>query len=90
MLGPVIYVVEFFGLPVDLKLVLTFPIAQPVKMHVHGFCAFWLDLTIDDALSHGVVSLDGCGWLFVPQIFEDDVEVYGFTCCDVTANRKLL
>ena len=83
MLDPVICIVEFSGSPVDSKLILTFAIAQPVEMHIHGFCAFWLDLTIDDALGHGVVSLDGRGWLFVPQFFEDDVEVDGFTYCDV-------
>jgi len=52
-------------------------------MHVHGFCAFGLDLTIDDALGHEVVCLYVRGGLFVSQIFEYDAEVDGLTCCNL-------
>ena len=64
--GEVVGVVEFTGAPVKTKLLLKFPVAEPVEAHVHCLCAFWLYLVVYDFLGCRVVSLDGGWWLLVP------------------------
>ena len=32
-------------------------VSGPVEQHVHGFCLFWLDLTVDDTVGSAVVSV---------------------------------
>ena len=78
MFCPVISIVEVFGTSVDTELYLAFSVAEPVKAHVHGFSAFRLDLAIDNAFGSGVVSLKGCGWLFMTEPFEDNANEDGF------------
>ena len=39
MLGPVVGPVGGAGAPEEMELMLSFAAAQPVKSHVHGFCA---------------------------------------------------
>ena len=38
-------------------------VTEPVEFHVNGFGSFGLDMTVDDAFSSAVVSLDRCRWL---------------------------
>ncbi len=57
VLSPVMGIVEFAWVPVDAKLFLAFSVAEPMKMHIHGFCTFGLDFTVYNGLSHGVVCL---------------------------------
>ena len=49
VLGPVVSIVA--GVPVDAELFLEFVIAQPMELHVHSFCVFRLDFTVDDSFS---------------------------------------
>ena len=65
MFGPIVSIVGFPRPPVDAKLLLALAIAEPMKMHVHGFSSFQLDFTVDDGISHGVVSLEWSGRLSV-------------------------
>ena len=81
--GPGIGIVGFAGAPVKLELIVAFTATQPVKLHIHGFGAFWLYFAIDDGVCHGIFGLDGGGRLFVSHFFEDDADVYGFTRHDV-------
>ncbi len=60
MFGPVVSVVGLPRPPVDAKLLLALMIAEPMKMHVHGFCLLGLDTTVDDAFGSAVVGLNGC------------------------------
>ena len=62
--GEVVGVVEFTGAPVETKLLLEFPVAEPVEAHVHCFRALGLDRVVDDCLCRGVVRLDRSAWLF--------------------------
>ena len=48
--GPIVGVVGFLRPPVDAKLLLALAIAEPMKMHVHGFSLFQLDFTNDDGI----------------------------------------
>ena len=65
MFGLVVGVVRFSRMPVDAKLLLTFMVLKPMEAHVHCLSAFGLDFTIDDSISHGIVSLERGGWLHV-------------------------
>ena len=53
-------------------LVLAFTIAQPMESHIHSFCAFRLDFSIDNCFSCQIVDLEQGARLFVPQFSEDD------------------
>ena len=53
--------------PIKAELFLICTVSQPVKSHIHGFRAFWLDTIVDDALGRGVIGLYGRGRLFVAQ-----------------------
>ena len=57
VLSPVMGIVEFAWVPVDAELFLVFSVVEPMKTHIHGFCAFGLDFTVYNNLSHGVVCL---------------------------------
>ena len=69
VLGPVVGVVVFAWSPVYTELLLTFPVAEPMEAHVHGFGSFWLDFAIDNCICHGIVGLQWGRGLFVPQFF---------------------
>ena len=42
-------------------------VKEPVELHVHGFGLFRLDMTVDDAFSSAVVSLDRSRGLMMTQ-----------------------
>ena len=51
MLGPVVGIIELTGAPVDAELFLAFAIVEPMESHIHGFCVFGLDFTVNDSFS---------------------------------------
>jgi hypothetical protein len=67
VLGEVIGQVVGPAAPMDNNLVLAYPVTDPVKAHVDGFGAALLDSAIGDAISAGVISLHGGGWLGWPM-----------------------
>ena len=48
--GPVVSIVEFARVPLDVELFLAFAILQPMESHVNCFGAFQLHFTIDSTL----------------------------------------
>lgn len=60
MFGEVISFVANAWFPIDAKLVLRFPIIQPVKTHVHTFGFLLFDFAVDDAGRCFVVGLKRC------------------------------
>ena len=68
--GPVVGAVVGTGAPVVSELSLGVATTQPVKTHVHGFCASWLDIVVDYSKGGAVVGLDGGLGLFVAHFFE--------------------
>ena len=65
MFVSVVGVVRFPRTPVDAKLLLAFAVLEPMKAHVHHLSVFGLDFTIYHGISHGIISLERGGWLFV-------------------------
>ena len=49
---PIISVVEFARSPVDAELFLAFPVAKPMKTHVHCFGTLGLNFAIDHPVGH--------------------------------------
>ncbi len=68
--GPVVGAVVGTGAPVVSELSLGVATTQPVKTHVHGFCASWLDVVVDYSQGGAVVGLDRGLGLFVSHFFE--------------------
>ena len=48
------------------KLLLAFPVSEPVEVHVHRLSLFGLYFTIYDGTSHGIVGLERGDRLLVP------------------------
>ena len=69
MLRPIVSIVLFSRSPIKFELFLTLAVSQPVKSHVHCFCAFWLYFSVDDCICHCVVCLNWSGGLLVPHFF---------------------
>jgi len=65
MFCEVIPFVVFARLPMNLDLLLSDVIADPVKAHVNGFGSFLFHGVIDDPFCTSVGGLDGCCWLGV-------------------------
>ena len=63
--GPVVGLVVDSGTPVVSELSLGVTTTKPVKTHVHGFGALWLDVVVDDPARSCIVCLDGSLGLFV-------------------------
>jgi hypothetical protein len=68
--GPVVGAVVGTGAPVVSVLSLGVTTTQPVKTHVHGFRALWLDVVVDYSQGGAVVGLDRGLGLFVAHFFE--------------------
>ena len=62
------------AVPVDMVLVLTDAVADPVETHVHSFGAFLFDGVVGEAGGCGVVSLDWRSGLWVAEFCEGDTE----------------
>ncbi|EJK50728.1 hypothetical protein THAOC_30183 [Thalassiosira oceanica] len=58
VLGHVVGKVECAGSPIEAELVAEVAVAEPVKVHVHGFGLLGLDGVVDDAGGGGVIGLD--------------------------------
>ncbi len=58
VLCPIVGVVQFPQLPVDLKLLLAFSVSETMELHVHCLGLFGLHLSIDDAIGHCIVGLE--------------------------------
>jgi hypothetical protein len=52
--------------PVHIKLALFHPFFDPIKAHIHGFCAFLFYCAIAISCGSGIVRLHWCGGLFMP------------------------
>ena len=89
--SPVVGVVGFTRAPVELEveldLLLTLVITQPMKPYVHGLCAFRLDFSVDDCICHGIICLGGSRGLFVAHLVEDDSNVDSFMGHDVKGSQ---
>lgn len=70
MLGDVVGKIDCSRLPIDLELVLFYPVAKPIESHVNGFGALLLDSVIDDALGARIVGFDWCWRLVVAHVLE--------------------
>lgn len=84
---PIVCKVEFSRSPIESKLLLAFSVTEPVESHVDGFGSFRLYLSIDDSISHCIVSLYRRRRLFVSHFREDDSDVYCFSCHDVESGE---
>ena len=72
VLRPIIRIIERSGAPIKTELFLVHPaVSEPVKPHVHRFCALRLDFAVDDALRSRVVRLHGSRWLRMPHLLEN-------------------
>jgi hypothetical protein len=56
--------------PVHVKLALFHPILDPIKAHIHGFCAFLFNCTIAVSCGSGIIRFQWCGGLFVSQFLQ--------------------
>ncbi len=65
--GPVVGSVVDSRTPVVSELSLGVTTTKPVKTHVHGFGASWLDVVVDDPASCCIVCLNGSLGLFVAR-----------------------
>ena len=83
MLCPIVSVIELAWTPVKAELLLCFSIAEPMESHIHCFGSFGCDFTIDDCVCHGIICLDGSGWLFVAHLLQNDSYVHCLSCHDV-------
>ena len=64
MFGKIIGTVGFPRGPVEVKLLLSNAIFEPVVTHVKGFRLFHADLSMENAVSSGIVSLKWSGRLW--------------------------
>ena len=81
---PVVCQVGLTRSPEEVELILVdTAVAEPMELHVHGFCFFGLDMTVDDVVSSAVVSLDGCRGLRTSQFLQFCVYFNSFACVDV-------
>ena len=83
MLCPIVSVIELAWTPVKAELLLCFSIAEPMESHIHCFGSFGCDFTIDDCVCHGIICLDGSGWLLVAHLLQNDSYVHCLSCHDV-------
>jgi hypothetical protein len=83
MVGKVVSLVVGVRPPVVFELFLGFSTAKPVKPHVHGICALWLDVVVDDSQCSAVVGLNWSLGLFVTYLGEELVHGYCFLGIDV-------
>ena len=67
-------------MPVSPKMLLVGAAAKPVEMHVHGLGLFGLDGVSDNTKDCGVVSLNGCGWLWMAHFYEEVSLQNDFMC----------
>ena len=65
VLGDVVCQVGFPWFPVYLKLVLFYPVSDPVKSHINSLRSLDFDAVVGYATCGGVVYLDWGGWLWV-------------------------
>ena len=70
MLGVIVAQVSDARLSVDEELTLACAVAYPTKAHVDRLRPFLLDGVVGKAVGGGVVDLDWCGRLWVPQFAE--------------------
>ena len=71
VLGVVIREIGLPTIPIDMQLVLVDSSLDPEIAHVHCLGALGADGLVGNAGSRGVVSLNGSGWLRMPQLFEE-------------------
>ena len=84
---PIVSKICFARMPKKFELLLAFPVAEPVETHVHGFGTFWLYLTVNDGIRHGIVSLDWGGRLFMPHLFQNYANVNCFARHDIQCSQ---
>lgn len=77
VLGEVVRLIGFARSPVDLKLELIDPVADPVETHVHGAGAALFDRVIGNAFGTFIIGLDGGGRLWMAQFFQGDTDAAG-------------
>ena len=65
VLGEVISKVGAARSPVEVVLILFYPVLEPVEAHVNGFGAALFDRVSEDAVGYLIVSFEGCGWLWM-------------------------
>jgi hypothetical protein len=77
MLGEVVGLIGFSGLPVYDDLALFNPVADPVETHVHWSGLALLYSVVCYAISSFIVCLDGGGRLRVTEFLEGDADAAG-------------
>jgi hypothetical protein len=70
MFGKIIGTVGSPGGPVEVKLLLSNAIFEPVVTHVKGFRFFHMDLSMENAVSSGIVSLRQSSRLQMAHFYE--------------------
>ncbi len=81
--GPAVGSVVDFGTPVVSELSLGVTTMKPVKTHVHGFGALWLDVVVDDPTRSCIVCLNGSLGLLVAHFCKKLAHWDCFVCVDV-------
>ena len=70
MFREVIGLVGSSWFPVDEKLALADSVADPIETHIHSFGTFLFDIIGGDTYCSGVVGLERCRRLRMPQFFQ--------------------
>ena len=78
--GPVVGQIVVARPPVVAELSLAVPAAEPVEIHIDGFGGLGDDFVVDESVGRGVVSLDGCSWLWMAELFEGFAYGDGHLC----------
>lgn len=76
--GEIVGFVQNAFSPIDHKLALAGSISDPVKAHINCLGSLLLDGVVGNAGGSGVVSGNGCWWLFVAEFFKGDSKGAGF------------
>ncbi len=72
---------------VVLELILLVAVAEPLKMHVCGFCVVGQDVVGHHTQGNSIVSLDWDGELFAAQFVEEGLTWHGFARVQVECSE---
>ncbi len=82
-LTAVVSVVFSTAILMERKLLLIHLVLDPMKVHAHCLAFVWMHRAVDYSLGSGVISLDGCGWLWVSHFSLGEPYLDSLPCIDV-------
>ena len=77
MLDELVTKVSASRFPINEKLALLGAVLDPSEAHVDGFGYFLFDCVVGEAFSGGVLDVNWCRWLQVPEFCECSVDQNG-------------